>query len=146
MGALKTCIIFNPTARGDKARLFRQHLDGLAAEATLKPSLSAGHARALAAEAVREGFKLIVAAGGDGTVNEVLNGIGDAPDAFAGVRLGVLPLGTVNVLALELGIPTNLTAACKLLQSGRERVVDLPQIHFQGNPVPRLFTQMAGFC
>ena len=141
---LKTCIIFNPTARGDKARHFRKHLDALASHATLKPSLSPGHARPLAAEAAREGFELIVAAGGDGTVNEVLNGIGDVPDAFARVRLGVLPLGTVNVLANELGIPSQLEAACKVIQEHREIVIDLPQIEFQ-NTGRRLFTQMAGF-
>jgi len=144
---LKTCIIFNPTARGDKARKFRNHLDSLASFATLKPSTAPGHARALAAEAVHAGFELIVAAGGDGTVNEVLNGIGDVPEAFSRVRLGVLPLGTINVLALELGIPTNLAAACKALQSGREILIDLPQIDFltPGKTTPRLFTQMAGF-
>ena len=51
------------------------------------------------------GFDLIVAAGGDGTVNEVLNGIGEVPGGFARARLGVLPLGTVNVFARELRIP-----------------------------------------
>lgn len=142
---LKTCIIFNPTARGDKARRFRKHLDDLAVRATLKPTLSPGGARPLAAEAVREGFELIVGAGGDGTVNEVLNGIGDVPGAFNRVRLGVLPLGTVNVLACELGVPSNLSAACKVLESGRERIVDLPQIEFMGTGTKRLFTQMAGF-
>ena len=144
---LKTCIIFNPAARGDKARHFRKHLDELAAHAALKPTVAAGDARTLAAEAVGEGFELIVAAGGDGTVNEVLNGIGDVPDAFARVRLGVLPLGTVNVLAYELGIPSNLKRACAVLRAGRERVIDLPQIDFHGSnkTVTRLFTQMAGF-
>jgi diacylglycerol kinase (ATP) len=144
---LNTCIIFNPTARGDKARRFRKHLDSLAAHATLKPSDSPGHARALATQAVIEGFELIVAAGGDGTVNEVLNGIGDVPDAFARVRLGILPLGTVNVLAYELGIPFDLTAACNVLRSPREVVIDLPQIELlvSGKPKTRLFAQMAGF-
>ena len=94
---------------------------------------------------MREGYELIVGAGGDGTINEVLNGIGDVPDAFSRVRLGVLPLGTVNVLAYELGIPSNLTEACKVLESNRERVVDLPQIDFTGSGSTRLFTQMAGF-
>src|SRR5436309_2373799 len=65
-----TCIIFNPAARGDKARGFRKHLDDLAAHAVLKPTVTAGNARTLAAEAVREGFEVVVAAGGDGTVNE----------------------------------------------------------------------------
>ena len=142
---MKTCIIFNPTARGDKARNFRKHLDGLAARATLKPTSAPGGAQPLAAEAVREGYELIVAAGGDGTVNEVLNGIGDVPDAFSRVRLGVLPLGTVNVLAYELGIPSNLSGACKVLESNRERVIDLPQIEFTASGAARLFTQMAGF-
>src|SRR5438093_3407711 len=142
-----TCIIFNPAARGDKARGFRKHLDDLAAHAVLKPTVTAGNARTLAAEAVREGFEVVVAAGGDGTVNEVLNGIGDVPDAFARVRLGVLPLGTVNVLAYELGIPSSLDAACAVLRAGHERVIDLPQIDFCGSDktVTRLFTQMAGF-
>ena len=142
---MKTCIIFNPTARGDKARRFRDHLNGLASRATLKPSLSAGSARTLAAEAVREGHEIIVAAGGDGTANEVLNGIGDVPGAFSRVRLGVLPLGTVNVLAYELGIPSNLSAACRVLESNHERIIDLPQIEFRDRGFTRLFTQMAGF-
>lgn len=94
---------------------------------------------------MREGHELIVAAGGDGTVNEVLNGIGEVPGAFARVRLGVLPLGTVNVLAYELGIPRSLPAACAVLESNRERVVDLPQIDFPETGAMRLFTQMAGF-
>src|SRR5205809_5954308 len=130
---MKTCIIFNPAARGEKANRFREHLGALSTECALKPTYAPGAGRTLAAEAVGEGFELIVAAGGDGTVNEVLNGIGDVPDAFARVRLGVLPLGTVNVLAYELGIPSNLDRACAVLRAGRERVIDLPQIDFHGS-------------
>lgn len=146
-GALKACIIFNPAARGEKARRFRAQLDALSSCAALKPSLSSGHSRALAAEAVREGFEVIVAAGGDGTINEVLNGIGDVPEAFARTRLGVLPIGTVNVLALEWGIPANVATAWKVVQAGREAVVDLPQIDFPtaDKTTTRLFAQMAGF-
>src|SRR5882672_2238462 len=98
------CVIFNPTARGDKAKRFRQQLDSIAKQAKLKQTTAAGDARRLAAEAVKEGFDTIVAAGGDGTLNEVLNGIGDAPKGFEGARLGLLPLGTVNVFARELKI------------------------------------------
>ena len=57
-----------------------------------------------------------MAAGGDGTVNEVLNGIGDAPDGFARARLGVLPLGTVNVFAREIGLPLRIERAWETLQ------------------------------
>ena len=73
-----------------------------ASQCALKATTAPGDARRLAAEAVADGFELIVAAGGDGTVNEVLNGLGDAPDGFARARLGVLPLGTVNVFAREI--------------------------------------------
>jgi diacylglycerol kinase family enzyme len=96
---VRICIIFNPAARGNKARHFRQHLDEIGAAAALKATTAPGDARRLAAEAVNDRFDLVVAAGGDGTVNEVLNGIGDAPDGFNRTRFGVLPLGTVNVFA-----------------------------------------------
>ena len=64
-----------------------------------------GDARRFAHAAASIGYDIIAAAGGDGTVNEVLNGIGDEPDGFAKTQLGVLPLGTVNVFARELKIP-----------------------------------------
>src|SRR5262245_9104742 len=101
--AVRICVIFNPAARGEKARRFRRHLDDIASECTFKQTAAAGDARKLAAEAVAEGFDVVVAAGGDGTLNEVLNGVGDVPDGFQRTRLGLLPLGTVNVFARELG-------------------------------------------
>ena len=87
---MKACVIFNPVARGDKARDMQSHLSDIARDAALKPTTCAGDARQLAAEAVREGFDTVVAAGGDGTLNEVLNGLADA-DGFSRARLGVLP-------------------------------------------------------
>ena len=78
-----------------------------------------------------------MAAGGDGTVNEVLNGIGDAPDGFARARLGVLPLGTVNVFARELKIPLRLERAWEVLQRGREMKIDLPRVEFSADGVKR---------
>src|SRR5665647_3890093 len=70
---VRTCVIFNPAARGNKARHFRRWLDGVSTQCTLKPTAGPSDARRLAAQAVAENFELIVAAGGDGTVNEVLN-------------------------------------------------------------------------
>src|SRR5688572_12212530 len=61
---MKACVIFNPVARGDKARHFKIHLDEVARDAALKPTTCAGDARRLAAAAVREGFDTVVAAGG----------------------------------------------------------------------------------
>ena len=143
---MRTCVIFNPTARGEKARRFRRHLDDIGRESTLKLTAAAGDARRLAAEAVGEGFEVIVAAGGDGTVNEVLNGIGDEPDGFVKTRLGVLPLGTVNVFARELALSTRLDAAWAVIRQGRETLIDLPAVEYgvKGAPERLYFAQLAG--
>jgi YegS/Rv2252/BmrU family lipid kinase len=143
---VRTCVIFNPTARGDKARRFRRHLDAIGKEATLKLTAAAGDARRLAAEAVGEGFEAIVAAGGDGTLNEVVNGIGDAPEGFARARLGVLPLGTVNVFAREYALSTKLDAAWAVIRQGRETRIDLAAVEYtaKGAPQRQYFAQMAG--
>jgi len=143
---VRICVIFNPTARGDKARRFRAQLDAIGARAALKQTACAGDARRLAAEAVNEGFEVIVAAGGDGTVNEALNGLGDAPEGFARARLGVLPLGTVNVLARELGLPLASAPAWEAILRGRERRVDLPWVEWTtaAGPQRRYFAQLAG--
>lgn len=143
---MRACVIFNPTAKGDKARHFRRHVDELGAGIALKPTQAPGDGRRLAAEAVREGFDTIVAAGGDGTVNEVLNGLADVPDGFARARFAVLPLGTVNVFARELSLPLNLRAAWATLTNGHERRVDAPFAEFNqaGKIQRRYFAQLAG--
>lgn len=143
---MRTCVIFNPTAKGDKARNFRRHLNEIGADAALKQTREIGDARQLATEAVKEGFENIVAAGGDGTLNEVLNGIGDAPEGFKRARLGVLPLGTVNVFARELQIPTRLEPAWEIIRSGRETMIDLPRVEFVSGTerARRYFAQLAG--
>jgi YegS/Rv2252/BmrU family lipid kinase len=143
---LQICIIFNPAARGNKARHFRRHLDEIAAQCALKATSAPGDARRLAAQAVADGFDLIVAAGGDGTVHETLNGLGDVPGGFARARLGVLPLGTINVFARELKIPLRIPQAWQVLLGGRERKVDLPWAEFTGEGRRKkvYFAQLAG--
>src|SRR5579871_2091808 len=69
---VRTCVIFNPTAKGNKARNFRRHLDEFATGCSFKQTMAVGDGRKLATEAVAEGFEITVAAGGDGTLNEVL--------------------------------------------------------------------------
>ena len=143
---MRVCVIFNPAAKGDKAKNFRRHLDEIGSQCALKLTAAAGDARRLAAAAVEEGFETIVAAGGDGTLNEVLNGIGDAPEGFARARLGVLPLGTVNVFARELAIPLQLAPAWKTICEGTEIRIDLPQVEYgaNGKTQKRYFAQLAG--
>ncbi len=143
---MRICVIFNPAARGNKARHFRHHLDEIGGQSALKATAAPGDARRLASNAIADGFDLIVAAGGDGTVNEVLNGIGDAPDGFERARLGVLPLGTVNVFARELKIPLRLEHAWEILRRGREIKIDLGCAEFSCDGVRKkqFFAQLAG--
>lgn len=79
-----------------------------------------------ARQAARSGVRLIVAAGGDGTVSAVAG-------ALAGSKstLGVVPLGTLNHFARDLGIPTDVDEACRLLATGKPRAVDLAQCNGQ---------------
>jgi diacylglycerol kinase (ATP) len=83
------------------------------------------------------GARLVIAAGGDGTVNEVVNGL--ERDA----TLGVLPLGTANVLARELGLPLKIEAACERIVSGTESLIDVG-VAKNHKGVERRFTCMAG--
>ena len=143
---MRTCVIFNPAARGEKAERLRRYLHTLSAECALRPTSGPGQGRPLAACAVREGFETIVAAGGDGTVNEVLNGLGDEPGGLERSRLAVLPIGTVNVFAKEIGMPARLEQAWEVIRRGAERRLDLAEAEFTaaGTSQRRLFVQMAG--
>jgi len=143
---VRTCIIFNPAAKGEKAGQLRRHLGKIGSQSTLKQTAGVEDARRLATEAVREGFEIIVAAGGDGTLNEVLNGIADVPDGFERARLGLLPLGTVNVFARELGIPRKLEPAWQTILQAHETRIDLPRVdyHVNGAPARRCFAQLGG--
>jgi len=144
--AASPCLIFNPSAQGGRAARFRSHPGLPAGQCVFLATSAPGDARRLAAQAVRDGFQTLIAAGGDGTVNEVLNGIADVPGGLRAVRLGILPLGTVNVFARELGLPLNLRRAWKVLAPARERTIDLGRAQFtlDGQPRRRCFVQLAG--
>jgi YegS/Rv2252/BmrU family lipid kinase len=118
----------------------------VAGQVELRPTTGPGTAPAIAAEAFREGFELIVAAGGDGTISEVADGLAQTQDGLARCRVGLIPLGTVNVFAKELGLPGGLADAWRAIQSGRETKVDLPWVEFteNGKSRRRRFVQLAG--
>ena len=124
----------NPTARSDRATRLRARVESLIEGAVLRSTSRAGHAEVLAREAAEQGFKKIVAAGGDGTVNEVVNGI-----AGSKAILGLLPLGTMNVFANELGLPSGDLARCwQITQQDGSRLVDLACAN------GKYFVQLAG--
>lgn len=143
---VQTCVILNPSAKGEKAGTLWAGLENLLPNCVLRHTGQAGQARELAAQAVREGFATIISGGGDGTINEVINGIGDVPGGFESTRLGVLPLGTVNVFARELGLPLQLAATAKVLAEGKTRTIDLGRAEYTSGGVARqrYFIQLAG--
>src|SRR5438477_8483608 len=129
-----TIVILNPAARGARTERMRARVEKLTRGAILRTTSGAGEAEALARHAVAEGYERIVAAGGDGTINEIVNGI-----AGHDVALGLLPLGTMNVFAAELGLPLNDLAACwKIIERNRIDRVDLPRAN------RKHFVQLAG--
>ncbi len=81
-------------------------------DVTLHETAKAGDAAHLAAQALQDGCDLVVAAGGDGTINEVVNGLSDN---WAGARLGILPLGTGNDFARTIKVPTEVNAAVETI-------------------------------
>jgi len=130
----KILVILNPAARGERAKALRDKIASLSHHVVVRSTASPGDARGLAARAVTHGYGTIVAAGGDGTINEVVNGIGGAA-----VQFGILPVGTMNVFATELGIPqNNLAKAWQVIEAGFSRSVDLPRANDE------YFVQLAG--
>ncbi len=126
-------IILNPAAKGERARHLIRRLQDLFPEADLLTTKRAGHARDLAKQAAGRGDDMIIAAGGDGTINEVVNGMAGSKSV-----LGLLPVGTVNVFAMELGIPSKLEKAIALIREGHIKRLDLAEAN------GRSFVQLAG--
>ncbi len=112
---MRTLIILNPNAgtAEDEATLMT-HLAPLG-EVTIKATSAKGDATRLAREAITAGYECIIAAGGDGTINEVLNGMSDD---WGRATLGVLPLGTGNDFARTIAIPTDVEQAIDILKRG----------------------------
>ena len=119
---MRTCIIVNPGAGSVEDLKALETRLGELPDAVVRRTEAAGDAERLAREAVRDGADLVVAAGGDGTLNEVLNGLSED---FDKVRLGLLPLGTGNDFARSIGVPDDLEGALTVLETGAARAVDV---------------------
>ncbi len=130
-----TVVILNPTAGSlETIRHWQERVESIARGWPIRTTSHPGEAAALARSAVEEGFGRIVAAGGDGTVNQVANGI-----AGSNAALGILPIGTVNVFAMELGLAANDLELCRdIVATGNIRLVDLPSAN------GKYFVQLGG--
>lgn len=142
MGPVK--VILNPIAgRGYGARSeanLRRYLDAEGVDFELVRTQGPGHAIELAAEAANGEFDIIVAAGGDGTTHEVVNGLMVASGLNGDVvgTLGVLPVGSGSDFANAMGIPADLAGACRQLAQGQTRLVDVCRVTVDEQP-PRYF-------
>jgi diacylglycerol kinase (ATP) len=128
---LSAIIIANPNSGAGGLYNHTVHMDetlkilrGQGWRVKLHVTHAAGDAQRLARQAVEQKVNLVIVAGGDGTINEVIQALAGSETA-----LGVIPSGTVNVWAREMGIPLNETGAREVLLHGQVRAVDLGRVN-----------------
>jgi YegS/Rv2252/BmrU family lipid kinase len=141
-------VIVNPVAgagsTGNKWKSIRELLtqSGLLFDYVYTDSI--GHAAVLANEAALSGYKLVVSVGGDGTLNEVVNGLVEA--AVPDVTLGIISTGGGSDFVRSLNIPRDYRQSCLRLANSRKVRVDIGVIEYQrsGKPAKRFFINAAG--
>lgn len=151
-------IIVNPTSgRGNGARIMPQLEDCLHAHGLdfdLVQTERPLHAIELAQQAARDGYGVVVGVGGDGTANEVINGLMLAQQAGANhTAMGMLPAGRGNDFVYGIGMPDDLAAGCRVLAQGDRRQMDVgyvegglfPDGRFFGNSLGIGFDAVVGF-
>ncbi|NOY98653.1 MAG: diacylglycerol kinase family lipid kinase [Chloroflexi bacterium] len=145
---MRYLIIANPVSgrgRGRKAiPTIETELRALSLDFDLVRTERPWHAAELAEQAAKDGCDVVVAAGGDGTVNEVLNGLMGADDGGKRPALGILGIGTGNDTAFSMGLPTNLNAACQALAKDLRRRMDIGLMKGCNVPQGRYFGNCIG--
>ena len=130
---MKAKLIVNPASGGETAvdylPMMRKRLRETVAELDVVVTTGEGDAMAAGRRAVLDGCERLFVAGGDGTLNEVLNGVAEVAGGLAAVTLGVIPLGTGNDFASALGLPDDPEAAIELLLAGRAHAVDVGRVN-----------------
>lgn len=127
---IKACLIANPKSGRGGVDL-SQAITILRAngwEVTLFQKLHGGHATELARDAVKEGYNVVVDCGGDGTLNEIVEGV-----VGTDVAVGTLPGGTANLWAHEVGIARHLPVAATQLVGAQRHRVDVGSVHVNGH-------------
>jgi len=123
MDKVRICFILNPAAGWRKLRHFESQvtrvLDPTRFDWIVRRTAQHGEAPFLTATAIREGYDVIAAVGGDGTINEVAGAIGDAD-----ILLAIVPYGSGNGLARHLNIPLEVHGALKVIARMKSRVID----------------------
>ncbi|WP_298369333.1 diacylglycerol kinase family protein [Azospirillum sp.] len=135
-------VIHNPVAGGRRARRLRAVVERLetqhGVQVLVRSTGGRGDAEAFARDVVPGTVDAVVAAGGDGTINEVINGLATHAAAGRAVPLGIVPMGTANVLAGELGLPTDPDGVARVLSGERTALIHPAVAN------GRVFSMMAG--
>ncbi|MEO6776778.1 MAG: diacylglycerol kinase family protein [Kofleriaceae bacterium] len=152
MVAPHTVVIVNPKSQGGRlGKRWPELADLLQRQFPFDDvhTESAGHATELVREALRGGAERIVAIGGDGTVNEVVNGFFDHGKAFAPhASFALIPFGTGGDFRRTLGIPVDTLEAAKLVAANHVRSIDVGRLDFvtaTGAQAMRMFANIASF-
>lgn len=141
----ETLIVHNPEAGGESEARRLEEWAASRPEVELRRTADRGDALRWARNAARRGVRLVVAAGGDGTIHEVGNGLLDA-DHPRDVALGIIPLGTGNDLARSLGVPLEADQALELLERRRVHRMDVARLTLdRGKPRYFLNALTGGF-
>jgi diacylglycerol kinase (ATP) len=144
----KAALLYNPDSGGSGRRRTKElmsalsMLRGAGVEADLVPTESRGYAKEQTRQAIESGCDTIFACGGDGTIHNIIQVLANSP-----VALAILPMGTANALAHDLGLPLDVSAAAKAAIAGRPRRVAIGRIAYvdlEGNPGSRYFVLAAG--
>ena len=129
-------VIINPLARGGRTSSIWPQICELLEQAGLSFGYvfteAAGHGTEIAKEAVSKGHELVIAVGGDGTVNEVVNGLVDE-EGKGRATLGIISTGTGGDLARTLGLPRDYAQACHLLANPKRLAIDLGVVEYVSN-------------
>ena len=127
--AMKSRLIANPVSGADAApdylQTINERLRGALGEMDIVLTVAPGDAVSSGERAAREGYDRLFVAGGDGTLNEVLNGVARVAGALERITFGLIPLGTGNDFAAALGLPEDVEEALAVLLAGREVLADV---------------------
>jgi YegS/Rv2252/BmrU family lipid kinase len=142
-------IIANPAARSGSAYKaipkLEQTLSKYGLDYDMVQTTEPLHAKVLTRQAIREGYDVVVAAGGDGTSNEVINGIMEAKDAGEGsAAMGSLCIGRGNDFAYSMNIPVDIDEDCQSLLDDHRRVIDIGKVTGGLHPEGRYFGNCVG--
>lgn len=126
---MKSRLIVNPISGTDAApdylQTINERLRASTGDLDIVMTIAPGDARRAAESAAREGYERIFVGGGDGTLNEVVNGVARVGGGLARVTFGLIPLGTGNDFAAALGLPEDVETALEILLAGRTVEADL---------------------